>query len=85
MCTGKPVLAVLKDVKNEVVESATRVQAILNGNAKYTQPWANIVRGYLAMHIASPRYKLRVLGIYEENPFAPFESIITQFFERIGE
>lgn len=80
---GKPVLAALGEVKNEVIESATRVRAILKGSDKYTHAWDSLVRGYVAMHIASSRYKLQELGIYEANPLAPFECIIRRVFERI--
>lgn len=83
-CTGKTAIEVVKDVNNESIESAQRVETILKGRGKYEQSWNDSVRGYMAMHTTNPRYKLTDLGLGEQHPLAPFEQQIGQFFERMG-
>ena len=83
LCTGKPIMTVLEEVKQETIDSAKRVEVILEGTGKYAQSWSDSVRGYMAMHTTNPRYKLEDLGWGEEHPLAPFEHKIGELFEQM--
>ncbi|GKT64788.1 longiborneol synthase [Colletotrichum tofieldiae] len=83
MATGKPVLAELEEVKDEVVGAANRASAIFKGRGKYEKSFHDSVRGLLAMHTTNPRYKLKDFGLAEEHPLAPFEDQVGELFDRM--
>jgi len=78
---GLPILTVIEQVKDETLECARRVRAILKGRGHYADSWDESVRGYMAMHTTNPRYKLTDLGLGEEHPMAPFEHKIGPLFD----
>jgi len=60
LITRKNINTVLKDVVDEVVASVNRSRKILKGeNEKRT--WERFMRGYVAYHYMSPRYRLSEL------------------------
>ncbi|KAF6806265.1 hypothetical protein CMUS01_14412 [Colletotrichum musicola] len=80
--TKKPAFAVFKEVYEEAIGSAKRIEAILEGRGAYADTWKESVRGYLAMHTTSVRYKLEDLDLAEEHPLKPFEGKINEMFNR---
>ncbi|KAF6838597.1 hypothetical protein CPLU01_02398 [Colletotrichum plurivorum] len=80
--TKKPAFAVFKEVYEEAIGSAKRIEAILEGRGVYADTWKESVRGYLAMHTTSVRYKLEDLDLAEEHPLKPIEGRINEMFNR---
>lgn len=63
--TGKPPIATLHEVIDEVVAAAERIRCTL-GNGKARKAWDSFERGYIGFHIGDPRYRLRdIFGHWE--------------------
>lgn len=69
MCEQKTALKVVKEVKGEVVDCVNRIRSVLKGRGIYAESWEMHMRGHIAMHTTNPRYRLKELGLGEENPF----------------
>lgn len=58
--TGKSLQEVLSDLLEEAVMAVSRARSILQGE-KEKATWEQFIRGYVAFHFLSPRYRLKEL------------------------
>ncbi|KAJ0366607.1 hypothetical protein COL154_003839 [Colletotrichum chrysophilum] len=83
LTTGRPLLQIVEETKEETMSCARRVATILKGRGTYEASWNECVAGYIAMHTTNARYRFAEMGLGEEHPLAPFEHRIGELFDRM--
>ncbi|KAG9249469.1 longiborneol synthase [Emericellopsis atlantica] len=63
---------ILQRTSEEVAATVHRVNEVLGKQPIYAQSWASFLRGYIAMHTCTNRYKLVQLGLGEDNPLPSY-------------
>ncbi|TFK96813.1 isoprenoid synthase domain-containing protein [Pterulicium gracile] len=63
MYERKDVVEVMQEMSEETISCNQRVCLVLKGRGAYEQAWLGYVNGYITMHYAASRYKLKEIGV----------------------